>query len=291
MSQVFDALHRSGELIPALDSAGRNRDFGITPLDEVPSLQPDPSALQRLPVLAGTPNVGTEKIRMLATRLVHIQRQKVLKTLLITSSIQDEGKSILAANLAVSLAAMQKRVLLLDGDCYESGLSGLMGATQLSGLEGWWRTDRPVVNYLSKIKTLPLWPLPAGKPFPQTLEMPQSSRLSNLLNELTVAFDWVIIDSPPLAPLADASIWARLADGALLVARLKHTPTRVLSKVVESLDQRKLLGLVVNDCIDPHWSYYAQYHKSLSPKKMKHQPDATRGFRKAAPPPRKFGSK
>jgi capsular exopolysaccharide synthesis family protein len=291
MSQVFDALHRSGELIPALDSGARNRDLGIAPLDQVPSLHPEPSSLQRLPALAGTPNIGTEKIRMLATRLVHIQRQKLLKTLLITSSIQGEGKSILAANLAVSLAAMQKRVLLLDGDSYESGLSGLLGAAQHSGLEGWWRTDRPVINYLHRIKTLPVWLLPAGKPFPQTLEMLQSERLANLLNELTVAFDWVIIDSPPLAPLADASIWARLADGALLIARLKHTPTRVLTKVIESLDQRKLLGLVVNDCKDPHWSYYTQYHKNISPEKTKPQPDATRGFRKAAPPPRKFGSK
>jgi receptor protein-tyrosine kinase len=292
MSQVFDALHRSGELIPALDSEERNRDLGIAPLDQVRSLQPEPSALHRLPALAGTPNIGTEKIRMLATRLVHIQRQKLLKTLLITSSIQDEGKSILAANLAVSLATMQKRVLLLDGDFYESGLSSLLGAEQFSGLENWWRTNRPVVNYLTKMKDLPLWLLPAGKPFPQTLEMLQSPRLSDLLHGLAAAFDCVIIDSPPLAPLADASIWARLADGALLVARLKHTPTRVLTKVIESLDHRKVLGLVVNDCKDPHWSYYAQYHKNISPqKKPKHQPDATRGFRKAAPLPRKFGPK
>lgn len=291
MSQVFDALHRSGELIPALDSGERNCDLGIVPLDQTPCLQPEPSALRRLPTLAGTPNIGTEKIRMLATRLGHIQRQKVLKTLLITSSIQDEGKSILAANLAISLAAMQKRVLLLDGDCYESGLSRLLGAERLPGLEGWWRTNGGVVNYLRKMKTLPLWLLPAGRPFAQTLEMLQSSRLSNLLNELAASFDWVVIDSPPLAPLADASIWARLADGALLVARLKHTPTRVLTKVIESLDQRKLLGLVVNDCKDPHWSYYAQYHKSVSPRNTKHEPDASRGVRKAIPLPRKLGSK
>jgi capsular exopolysaccharide synthesis family protein len=291
MSQIFDALHRSGALIPALDTGETVRDLGMAPFDQVPSLEPEPAALQRLPALAGTASIGTEKLRMLATRLVDIQRQKELRTLLITSSIQDEGKSILAANLAVSLATMQKRVLLLDGDFYESGLSSLLGAEQFPGLESWWRTNGPVVDYLGKIKNLPLWLLPAGKPFPQTLEMLQSSRLSNLLDELSGAFDWVVIDSPPLAPLADASIWARLADGALLVARLKHTPTKVLTKVIESLDQRKVLGLIVNDCKDPHLSYYAQYHKNISAqKKPKHQPDANRGFRKAAPLPRKFGS-
>lgn len=291
MSQVFDALHRSGELIPALDSGEREYHLGIAPLDQTPCLHPEPSALQRLPALAGTPNIGTEKIRMLATRLGHIQRQKLLKTVLITSSIKDEGKSILAANLAVSLAAMQKRVLLLDGDFYESGLSRLLGAEQLPGLEGWWQKSGGVLNYLSKMKALPLWLLPAGRPFTQTLEMLQSSRLANLLTELAAAFDWVVIDSPPLAPLADASIWARLADGALLVARLKHTPARVLAKVIESLDQRKVLGLVVNDCKDPHWSYYAQYYKSVSPRKTQYQPDANRGVRKAIPLSRKLGSK
>ncbi len=280
MSQVFDALKRSGALIPSLDSAAEPaRELGIATLDQVPCFQPHPSAHHRLAVLSDSPNMGGEQIRMLATRLDHLQRQRQLKTLLITSSIKDEGKSVLAANIAISLATMQKRVLLLDGDFHQSSLADLLGAGEPSGLEGWWRTDRPVVNYLTKMRTLPLWFLAAGRPFPQTPEMLQSLRLSTLLNQLAATFDWVIIDSPPLAPLADATVWASLADATLLVVRLKRTPIKVLTKMLDSMDRRKLLGLVVNECKDRHLSYYAQYYKNMSRKKETPRPPAASTIR------------
>src|SRR5260370_7292695 len=99
MSQVLDAVKRSGVVIPALDSgAGPARELGIATLDQVPCFQPHPSAHHRLAVLSDSPNMGGEQIRMLATRLGDVQRQRQLKTLLITSSIKDEGKSVLSAN-------------------------------------------------------------------------------------------------------------------------------------------------------------------------------------------------
>ncbi len=283
MSQVFDALKRSGALIPSLDSAAEPaRDLGIAALDQVPCFQPHPSAHHRLAVLSDSPNIGAEQIRMLTTRLGHLQRQRQLKTLLITSSIKDEGKSVLSANIAISLATMQKRVLLLDGDFHQSSLADLLGVGEPSGLEGWWHTDRPVANYLTKMRTLPLWFLAAGRPFPQTSEMLQSSRLSSLLNQLAATFDWVIIDSPPLAPLADATVWASLADATLLVVRLKRTPAKVLTRVLDSLDRGKLLGLVVNECKDRNLAYYAQYYQKMSPKKNTHGPPAASTIREVS---------
>src|SRR5262249_8391861 len=264
MSQVFDALKRSGALLPALDSAIQaTRDMGLTALDQAPCFQPHASAHDRLAALSNAPNIGAEKVRMLATRLVQMQRQKQLKTLLITSSIKDEGKSVLTANIAIALAGMQKRVLLLDGDFHQGTLAGGLGAGRGLGLEGWWRTERPIVNFLTKMRTLPLWFLGAGRPLNQALEMLQSVRMSTLLNQLAATFDWVIIDSPPLAPLADSSIWAGLSDGALMVTRLKRTPTKVLTKVLDSIDQRKLLGVVVNECEDKHQSYYASSYSNI----------------------------
>lgn len=288
MSQLFDALKRSGAMIPALDSTSEPaRDLGIAALDHVPGFQPHASGHHRLAVLSDTPNMGAEKIRMLTTRLCHLQRKKGLKTVLITSGIKDEGKSVLAANVAISLATTQQRVLLLDGDCHQSSLAALLGTAELPGLEGWWRTDHPVVSYLTKMKTLPLWFLPAGRPFSQTIEMLQSPRLSALVGQLAATFDWVIIDSPPLAPLADAAIWANLADATLLVVRLKRTPTKVLAKVLDSFDKRKLLGVVLNDCKDRHLSYYAHYYKNMLPQKDSPLNRATHAIRDVSPSPKK----
>src|SRR5260370_22022372 len=117
MSQVFDALKRSGVVIPSLDSAAEPaRELGIATLDQVPCFQPHPSAHHRLAVLSDSPNMGGEQIRMLTTRLADVQRQRQLKTLLITSSIQDEDQSVLSPNIAISPATMQQRGLLLHAD-------------------------------------------------------------------------------------------------------------------------------------------------------------------------------
>jgi Mrp family chromosome partitioning ATPase len=137
------------------------------------------------------------------------------------------------------------------------------------------------------MKTLPLWFLAAGRPFSHTLEMLQSLRLSALVSHLASTFDWVIIDSPPLAPLADATIWANLADATLLVVRLKRTPAKVFSKVLDSIDKRKLLGVVLNDCTDRHLSYYAQYYKKMLPDKDSHRNRVTPAIRDASPSPQK----
>src|SRR5437879_6575606 len=81
--------------------------------------------------------VAAEKFRGLAARLRYLQKQRNLKRLLITSSIQGEGKSLIAANLALSLARSQK-TLLIDGDLRNSGLKDLLGTHDLTGLSEWW---------------------------------------------------------------------------------------------------------------------------------------------------------
>src|SRR5260370_7530826 len=124
MSQVFDAWKRSGVVIPSLDSAAEPaRELGIATLDQVPCFQPHPSAHHRLAVLSDSPNMGGEQIRMLTTRLGDVQRQRQLKTLLITSSIKDEGKSFLSTNIAISLATIPNQLLLPHAHSHPSRLT------------------------------------------------------------------------------------------------------------------------------------------------------------------------
>jgi Mrp family chromosome partitioning ATPase len=130
-------------------------------------------------------------------------------------------------------------------------------------LTGWWRSADSVSNYIRRVSGVSLWFLAAGEPSPQAVEMLQSVKVSEMLAQVAGWFDWVIVDSPPFAPLADSAIWAGLTDANLLVVRLGKTPKKLLSKVLDSLDSRKFLGVVLNECSDPHLSYYAQYYKSI----------------------------
>lgn len=215
---------------------------------------------RRLIALAGERSLGAEKIRLLASRLRHLQGQRAIKKLLVTSSVKDEGKTLVSANVAVSLAKTGQRVLLIDGDCHQANAGRLLGAKGSPGLTNWWISAGTMQSYLMRINKLPLWFLPAGETIEQPLEILQSARLADEINRIAGWFDWTIIDSPPCAPLADAGVWASIADGILLVAREGKTPKRLLRKVLGSLDNKKLLGIVLNDCTDPDQHYYMHYY-------------------------------
>jgi len=269
MSRIFEALQRSnakkvgaGTAGSAVDAAAvlSGLDSDATNLNLIPSLTVTATPERRLVALSEDRSLGAEKIRILGARLRHLRQERPLKTLLITSSIKQEGKSVLSANLALSFAKTKQRVLLLEGDCHQPSIAGLFGASGLPGLTGWWRSGEPVVNYLRRINGLPLWFLPAGVSAEQPLEILQSQRFSQLLNQIGNWFDWVVIDSPPFAALADAAVWGGMSDGILLLARQHRTPKRVLRKVLDSIDRSKVLGIVLNDCSDPDHSYYAQYY-------------------------------
>jgi receptor protein-tyrosine kinase len=188
-----------------------------------------------------------------------------MKKLLITSTVKGEGKTVLSANLAISLAKTGQRVLMLDGDAHQGNAARILAGSRLPGLSDWWRSKDPIEKFLIHLNEIPLWLLPSGTPLDQMLEMLQSVRLSTQMNQLSAGFDWVIMDSPPWAPLADATSWGQLADAILLVAREARTPKRLLKKVLESFDQTKLLGIVLNDCSDPDQHYYVQYYKAQEP--------------------------
>src|SRR5215831_4481793 len=206
MSQVYDALQRSGVLLPGLEATSEpSRDLDANNLDRLPAFRIEAIPERHLVTLAEERSVAAERIRMLGVRLRRIQKQHPIKTVLITSSIKDEGKSLLSANLAISLAKTKQRVLLLDGDSHQGSLARLLGTSRSPGLTGWWRAGDSVLNYMRRVSGIPLWFLAAGEPSPYAIEMLQSAKVSEMLNQVAGLFDWVIVDSPPFAPLAD---WA-----------------------------------------------------------------------------------
>jgi len=213
----------------------------------------------RLASLIDPASVGAEKFRMLATRLRYFQKQRHLKTLVVTSTVQGEGKSVVSANLALTMARRQ-RTLLIDGDLRRSGLIDLLGTRDFPGLSDWWEGTRSIASFLHRVEGVSLWHLPSGEPARQPLELLQSQRMAEALTHLAESFEWVIIDTPPLAPVADCQVWATHAQATLLVVRQGMTPRKLLQSTMESADNLKLLGVVMNASEDAHQQYYAQYY-------------------------------
>lgn len=270
MGRIFEALQRSGAKTENFASTPPETevstgllgsvDFDTIDLDRARPLTVVANPEYRLVMLAGQRSLGAEKIRMLAARLRQLQDQKLIKRLLITSTVKDEGKTVLSTNLAISLARTRQRVLLVDADCHQANATRLLGTNGSPGLTNWWQSDGPLQKYLMKVNELPLWFLPAGGFLEQPLEMLQSGRLTEQLNRMSGCFDWMIVDSPPCAPLADATVLSNLADGILLISRAGKTPRRLLRKVLETLDHDKLLGIVMNDYSDPDQRHYTRYY-------------------------------
>jgi Mrp family chromosome partitioning ATPase len=102
--------------------------------------------------------------------------------------------------------------------------------------------------------------MPAGAAPGNPLELLQSGRLPALMDHLNTWFDWIIMDSPPLLPLGDTSVWARLADGILLVTREGTTQKRQLVRGLETIERNKLIGAVMNCAQESDESGY--YYRS-----------------------------
>lgn len=213
-----------------------------------------------------------EKFRVLMTRLNNLRSQSELKSLQVTSGVVDEGKTLISANLAITLARhSQHRVLLVEGDLHNPALHGLLGLSHLKGLRQWWDDPKSLISdYLYQINDLPLWYLPAGGRFDEPGMVLQSGRFAEAFAQVSGPFDWVVVDSTPLLPMADANIWNRLVDGALLVVREGVTPVNALKKGIEALDDPKLIGVVLNGASEfDRVNYYDQYYAQTGTNKTR----------------------
>ena len=295
MSNIFDALQRSEsvgsdgrsstltlatELLEAAERKLRDSGSILEPptspasADSFEPAQAAPSGgLEQCPVLpvkiredsrlvslGKEGSLGAEKFRFLAVRLRQLRQSRPLKKVLITSTIPEEGKSTVVANLACTLARRKpQKTLVLEGDLRRPSIAPKFGLGQLPGLCEWLSGETPTIN-IYRLEGLGVWLLPAGTTPQNPLELMQSGRLSPLMEQLEAWFDWIVIDSPPVLPLADTSLWSRLADGILLVTRKGITEKQQLQRGLEAIEKSKLLGALMNSSSNAsHSDYYQRY--------------------------------
>ena len=271
MSRIFEALQRSeseragftfpepaslpAELLEHEEKETRGN------MGEFPTLQVLSAPASRLVSLSDKEGQGAEQFRFLAVRLRQLQQTRSLKRLLVTSTLPEEGKSVVSGNLAATLARRkQQKVLLLEGDLRRPVQAQMFSGHRMPGLSEWLQSGSRAVNNIYFLEGPGFWLMPAGTPPDNPLELMQTGKLTELLDQLSSWFDWVVIDSPPVLPLADTSVWSRVADGILLVVREGKSEKRQLQRGLAALEPGRLLGVVVNSCRDTdHEDYYARY--------------------------------
>lgn len=220
------------------------------------------SRTSRLVALTDPNALGAEKFRALATRLEYLRQQRELKSLQVTSSTINEGKTLVAANLAVTLAKHSgSTILLIEGDFHRPTLSSLLGLTHLQGLSHWWSgRGQDIARYVHRLNDMKLWFLSAGEIFNQPSQMMQSAVFAETFNYLVAQFDWVIVDSTPMSPMVLANLWSRRVDGTLLVVRQGVASVKTLKTGLQALDNPKLIGLVLNEASNVDRSNYAEQY-------------------------------
>ena len=201
----------------------------------------------RLACLNDTESPAAEAFRLLGVRLRNLRRSRPLKKLLITSTIPQEGKSLVTANIACTLAQRtQQKVLLLEGDLRRPSISQEFSLKRNPGVCEYLGGETALTRCIYHLEAPGFWLMPAGSTESNALELLQSGRLSALMDQLVTLFEWIIIDSPPVLPMADTSVWARLADGILLVTRQGTSQKRPLERGLEAIEAKKLIGALVN---------------------------------------------
>lgn|SRR6185437_12469124 len=269
MSRMFEALR---QVLPELDGpAGADPSTAGSLLSSVLSaeseqLQDAPKFLlpgasgSRLVALNEPQELAAEKFRVLAAKLKLAQKSRSLKSVLISSAASGDGKTVVSANLAITLASQGERTLLIDGDLHRASLSRLFQVENQNGIGTWHSEKGSVTNSMLQASGLPLWFLPAGYSSEQPISIIQSPAMSAMMKQVSAWFSWIIVDSPPLLPLGDAAVWSTITDSTLLVIRHALTPKRLFLKAIEQFDRAKLLGIALNDAVTGEQKYYEKYY-------------------------------
>ncbi|WP_239493244.1 CpsD/CapB family tyrosine-protein kinase [Luteitalea sp. TBR-22] len=202
-----------------------------------------------------------EEYRRLGAFVHHLQTERGVRVVMVTSAVAGEGKTLTAANLGVVLSASYGRsVLLVDADLRRPSLHQVFNTVSLKGLgdilSG--REAPPLVQVSPRLTLLT-----AGEPNADPLGGLTSDRMRQVLNEARDAFDFVIVDTPPVGLLTDANLLAAMVDVALLVVRAMSTPYDLVRRATEALGRHRIAGVVLNraETSDLHQSdYYDDYY-------------------------------
>jgi protein-tyrosine kinase len=283
MSRIHEALQRAYRERGTLPVAEIKHvaEPNIAPIAEAPSTVKAEFVLENIarhpwkPFIASFPTLaargaGIEQFRRLRSRVYEAQFEAPLKTILMASGMPSEGKSFVAANLAMSMARnSSNNILLIDGDLRRPTLHDLLGAPDVPGLSDYLAGTVDLIDVMQRYRSPEtaedagadissnLTFIPSGKPSEKSSELVANHRIEELIAIVSPYFDWILIDSPPVLAVTDAVDLARVADAVLLVARGGSTPYDIAQRAQATFSNSRMLGFVLNAVKDaPHKGAY-----------------------------------
>ena len=213
---------------------------------------------------SGVPNIFSECFRSIRTNVLFSSTDQGGRLVVITSSTPGEGKTVVSTNVAVALAQAGHRVLLIDADMRKPRVHDVFQASLTPGLSNLLVGNATASQAIHQSSTAGLWIMPAGTYPPNPAELLGSKRFRDFAAFLMQYFDWVVVDTPPVMAVTDASLAANLAHGVLFVVGADMTSRRIAQRAVEQLEmgQARFLGAVLNRVdLEHNAYYYSRYYR------------------------------
>lgn len=220
------------------------------------------SKKNKLIPIASSNTSASESYRMLRTNIQFLSSERKIQKIMVTSSMPGEGKSTTIANLAISFAQDNKKVILIDSDLRKPSLHHYFNISSRFGLSNILSTGQGIDDAILRTEIPTLFFLPSGMVPPNSTELLNSKRMETLLEELCEQFDVVLIDTPPALAIVDSRIVANLCDGVVVVVDSRKSKRNIVKQVIDGLKQShaKILGVVLNYHTNPYDSAYQDYY-------------------------------
>ena len=190
----------------------------------------------------------TEAYRAFRTLLL-LSRAGGLKSVVVTSAVPGEGKTTTAINLAVTLAQLGKRTILFDADLHKPRVHTVLKISNRKGLVSLLAEGLKLEDVLQPTPVPNLWVVPAGPLTPNPSGLLASDAMAHLLEEVHAAFDYLVFDSPPVQPVADALLLGAATDGVVMAVKGGKTSREVVAKAKLKLQRAnvRILGVLINN--------------------------------------------
>ncbi|MFH1753646.1 MAG: CpsD/CapB family tyrosine-protein kinase [Candidatus Omnitrophota bacterium] len=216
-------------------------------------------------ILAYTDNNSTiaEQYRVLRTNLYSFSPEKPIKTILLTSSQSEEGKTLTSVNLAYTLSLdIGKKVILIDSDLRRPAVHKMLGCDRKPGFADILSGKADIEYFLSKPAFGNLHVIPTGTIVDNPSEMLSSGKIKDLLEILKARFDYIIFDTPPVINVTDASVLGSICDAVFLVVKAGVTPKDMVEESYNMLKRAQAqpkATILTNVIIPIHQYYRASY--------------------------------
>jgi capsular exopolysaccharide synthesis family protein len=211
----------------------------------------------------------SEQFRVAATRLALMSAERPHTVIVVTSAVKGEGKSATAINLGYVLAQdLGKTTVLIDGDLKSPALHSYAAVASEPGLTDLLQGTKPLDCCLQHLGELPLWIMPTGHRADRPLELSKVQQLAGILSELRTRYEYLIVDAPPILPVADMNVLAGMADILVLVVRAGSTPRDAVQQSLNTLKAVGQVGIILTGLVPYDVPYYARgyyYEQSGTP--------------------------